>query len=67
MRSAERAALDGALPPALRNDRTLVGALDLVLSFTAWQHLRRDQRLAPAQARNTIEAVVRALIGAAKS
>jgi AcrR family transcriptional regulator len=65
IRSAERHALEAALPPALKNDRNFVEALDHALSFSTWQHLRRDQKLAPAQARQTIGYTVRALIEAA--
>jgi len=64
MRSAERAALEGALPAELKNDGNFFEALDHLLSFSSWQHLRRDQKLAPVQARQAIEFAVRALIGA---
>jgi AcrR family transcriptional regulator len=66
MRSAERAALEAALPPTLKSDKTLFEALDQALSFATWQHLRRDQKLSPVQARQTIEFVVRALVGASE-
>jgi hypothetical protein len=59
MRSAERAALEAALPAALRNDKGFFQALDHALSFAAWQHLRRDQKLSQAQARATVEYAVR--------
>ena len=65
MRSEERAALEAALPAALKNDGKFFAALDLVLSFAAWQHLRRDQKRGAAQARQTVEFAVRALVGAA--
>jgi len=65
MRSAERAALESALPASLRNDKEFFEALDQALSFATWQHLRRDQNLTPAQARQTVEYAVRALVGAA--
>jgi AcrR family transcriptional regulator len=64
MRTAERAALDEALPLELKNDKRFFEALDHALSFSTWQHLRRDQKLAPAQARQTVEYAVRALIDA---
>ena len=64
MRSEERAALASALPPELKNDKKFFAALDHALSFSTWQHLRRDQNLAPAQARQTIQFAMRALIGA---
>ena len=64
MRSEERAALAAALPPAFKNDKKFFEALDHALSFSTWQHLRRDQKLTPAQARQTIQFAMRALIGA---
>lgn len=65
MRSEERAALEAAIPAALKKDSEFFEALDLVLSFAAWQSLRRDQKLRAAQARRTVEFAVRALVGAA--
>jgi AcrR family transcriptional regulator len=65
MRSAERAALEAALPAALRNDKRFFEALDQALSFATWQHLRRDQKLTQARARETIEYAMRALVNAA--
>ena len=65
MRSAERAALEAALPAALRNDKRFFEALDQALSFSTWQHLRRDQKLTQARARETIEYAMRALVNAA--
>jgi AcrR family transcriptional regulator len=64
MRSAERTALETALPAALRNDTGFFEALDQALSFSTWQHLRRDQKLTQEQARQTVEFSVRALAGA---
>ena len=65
MRSAERSALEAALPAALKNDKTFFEALDQTLSFSTWQNLRRDQNLTQAQARQTVEYTMRALVGAA--
>lgn len=65
MRSAERAALEAALPAALRNDKRFFEALDQALSFSTWQHLRRDQNLTQARARETVEYAMRALVAAA--
>jgi AcrR family transcriptional regulator len=65
MRSAERAALEAALPAALRNDKRFFEALDQALSFSTWQHLRRDQNLTQARARETVEYAMRALVNAA--
>jgi AcrR family transcriptional regulator len=65
MRTAERDALEAALPAALREKREFFEALDQALSFSTWQHLRRDQKLSQEQARQTVEFAVRALAGAA--
>ena len=65
MRNAERSALESALPAALKNDRTFFEALDQALSFSTWQHLRRDQNLTQAQARQTVEYTMLALVSAA--
>jgi AcrR family transcriptional regulator len=62
MRSAERAALESALPAVLRNEAGFFEALDQALSFSTWQHLRRDQKLTQEQARQTVEFTVRALV-----
>ena len=65
MRSAERSALEAALPATLKNDKAFFEALDQALSFSTWQHLRRDQNLTQAQARQTVEYTMRALVSAA--
>jgi len=65
MRSAERTALQAALPAALTNNKEFFEALDQALSFSTWQHLRRDQKLTQDQARQTIQYAVRALVAAA--
>lgn len=65
MRSTERAALASALPAALRNEARFFEALDQALSFSTWQHLRRDQKLTQEQAQQTVEFTVRALVDAA--
>jgi AcrR family transcriptional regulator len=51
-----------ALPPELRKQRTLVDALDLLLSFESWRRLRRDQGLSVAQAKATVAAAAAALL-----
>jgi AcrR family transcriptional regulator len=66
MRSAERAALETVLPAALKSDKRFFEALDQTLSFSTWQHLRRDQKLTQAQARQTIEYAMRALVAAVR-
>jgi AcrR family transcriptional regulator len=66
MRSAERAALETVLPAALKSDKRFFEALDQALSFSTWQHLRRDQKLTQAQARQTIEYAMRALVAAVR-
>ncbi len=66
MRSAERDALEAAVPAATRKRNEFFEALDQTLSFSTWQHLRRDQKLTPAQARRTVEFAVRALVVASR-
>jgi AcrR family transcriptional regulator len=66
MRSAERSALEMALPAALKSDKGFFEALDQALSFSTWQHLRRDQKLTQAQARQTVEYAMRALVDAVR-
>jgi AcrR family transcriptional regulator len=39
-------------------------ALDLLLSYEAWSRLRREQALAPEEARRVLERAIRAIIGA---
>jgi AcrR family transcriptional regulator len=63
MRTAERAALEATIRKSIKRNAPLREALDLVMSFGAWQHLRREQKLSLVQARRTIEAAVRALAG----
>ena len=65
MRNAERSALEAALPATLKSDKGFFEALDQALSFSTWQHLRRDQNLTQAQARQTVEYTMRALVSAA--
>jgi AcrR family transcriptional regulator len=65
MRSAERSALEAALPANLKNDEAFFESLDQALSFSTWQRLRRDQNLTQAQARQTVEYTMRALVNAA--
>ncbi len=52
-----------ALPADVRNQRSLVEALDLLLSFETWRRLRRDQGLSQALAKQTIADAVGAIVG----
>jgi hypothetical protein len=51
------------LPANLRIAPETIEALDLLLSFEAWQRLRQEQRLAASQVRITLRKAVGALIG----
>lgn len=62
MNAGLRDLLRNALPADLRKDRTLVDALDALLSFDMWRRLRLDQRLSAQQARRVIEAMGLALV-----
>ena len=64
IRAAERDAIEAALPAALRKKREFFEALDQALSFSTWQHLRRDQKLTQDEARQTVEFAVHALVAA---
>ena len=44
-------------------DGPALEALNLLLSYEAWSRLRRDQQLAPEDARKVLERAVRALVG----
>ena len=57
-----REILRGVLPPAVAEDPILFEALDLSLSFEAWDRLRREQRLDPLHARQVLDCVVDALL-----
>lgn len=62
MNEGLRDLLRNALPASLRKDRTLVDALDALLSFDMWRRLRIDQRLSIPQAKRTVEAIGLALL-----
>jgi AcrR family transcriptional regulator len=67
MNAGLRDLLRNALPASLRKDRTLVDALDAVLSFDMWRRLRMDQNLSVPQAKRTIEAMGLALLAPVRS
>ena len=54
----KREILQRLAPPEVAADPTKIEALDLLLSFEAWQRLRREQGLTPAQAREVLAAAV---------
>lgn len=54
--------LRAQVPKSLANDIPRFEALDLLLSFEAWDRLRRDQHLSPAAARAVLDRAVRTLI-----
>ncbi len=54
----ERTGLASILPAAIRADRTLFSALEMVTGFQAWRRMRQDQGLSPAET----EAVTRAIV-----
>jgi AcrR family transcriptional regulator len=63
---ALRADLLRWLPELRREPAGLVEALDLALSFEAWDRLRTDQRLGRDRAREALLRIVLALLGAAR-
>lgn len=62
MNAGLRELLRNALPVDLRKDRTVVDALDALLSFDMWRRLRIDQGLSVPQAKRVIEAMGLALV-----
>jgi AcrR family transcriptional regulator len=60
---ALRDILRRVVPDEAAADTTLFEALDLLLSFEAWDRLRRDQGLSADAARAALQRAVRALIG----
>src|SRR5258706_12780768 len=57
-----RGSLAAALPAALRRERALVAALELILSIESWRRLRRDQKLSVRDARATLVFAVARLL-----
>lgn len=64
MTRALRAGLGRLLPPGVLADSSAFESLDMLLSFETWRRLRRDQGLAPAEARALLGFMVDRLIGA---
>jgi AcrR family transcriptional regulator len=62
MNAAIREATRAALSDELRKDRTLLEAVDAVLSFDFWHRLRNEQNLSIAQAKRVMEMTARALL-----
>lgn len=60
--SVLRQILRAQVPDSLANDAARFEALDMLLSFEAWDRLRRDQHLSPAATRAVLEGAARALI-----
>lgn len=63
MVATSRNILHAELSPETAGDEPTFEALDLLLSFEAWNRLRREQGLSAARARQTLEAAVRRLLG----
>lgn len=63
--AAMRGRLLGLLPAEFAQDAALFEALDLALSFDAWQRLRHEQALPEGAAQNVIGALVEKLLGKA--
>ncbi|MGA0603500.1 TetR/AcrR family transcriptional regulator [Caulobacter sp. KR2-114] len=63
MNAVGRELLKRELPAEQARDATLVETLDLLLSFEAWNRLRRDQDLTPRRARDVLEQAIRRAVG----
>lgn len=59
-----RAILRRELPPELARDRVRFEAIDLLLSFDAWNRLRRDQDLSPRRSTEVLQAMIGGLLDA---
>jgi AcrR family transcriptional regulator len=59
----ERDALEAVLPAPILNDNALVCAIDLAISFQAWQRLRQDRGLPTDEARKVTRLMLTRLCG----
>ena len=59
----QRAMLEAILPASIREDGSLMHALDLVFSVDSWLRLRREQKLSVAAAKAVIARTASALTG----
>jgi hypothetical protein len=53
------------LPPEIAKDRIHFEGIDLLLSFDAWNRLRRDQDLSPKRTTEILQAMISALLQSA--
>lgn len=60
--AVSREILRRQLPPEVARDQLKFEALDLLLSYEAWNRLRRDQGLTPRRAREVLENAVRRVL-----
>lgn len=58
----ERSGLYGILPEAIRTDKELCAALEMLTAFQTWRRMRQDQGLRPEQAEAVLRRSVEALI-----
>lgn len=59
-----RSVLENILPQAIRDQKPLLEAIDLALSFEAWQRLRIDQGLCPEDAQEAVATLISCLTAA---
>jgi hypothetical protein len=57
-----RALLVQRLPSEVARDKVFVDAIDLLISFEAWDRLRQDQGLNPTEAKQVLSSTVQALL-----
>jgi AcrR family transcriptional regulator len=57
-----RSLLVQRLPPDIAKDQLFVDAVDLLISFEAWDRLRQEQRLSPARAREVVCSTISSLL-----
>lgn len=58
----QRQYLEDALPASIARDPVRVEALDLVSSYEAWQRLRHEQKLSPADAKRVMAFAIHQMI-----
>lgn len=61
----ERSAVEAILPPAVRADPALAGAIEVAVSFQCWRRLRHDEELDVAAARAIVERLLNAVLAEA--
>lgn len=62
MNAVLREVLGGVVPKAVQQDKSLFEALDVAMSFEAWERIRRDQRLSLEEGRAVLRTATERLL-----